>query len=166
MYDELAYMVEYDDLDKRLQLWIKENFTTCFTEDYVVDADSGEQVIKDKSKRSDLCLKPQNQINLNGEVRCSWYVWENGQLSTMIIIGWGWGRFYSYWPLSNRVLFRWTAKTEADAHTMSHLQLDTNLRASEQQQWFERDRCVTRMWCYLIQMGWRWCTGMWCLWIR
>ncbi|KAI7882271.1 hypothetical protein K492DRAFT_145306 [Lichtheimia hyalospora FSU 10163] len=67
MYDELAYMVEYNNLDKRLQLWIKENFTDCFTEDYVVDTESVEQVIKDKNKRSDLCLKPQNRIGLDDE---------------------------------------------------------------------------------------------------
>ena len=71
MYDELAYMVEYNNLDKRLQLWIKENFTDCFTEDYVVDTESVEQVIKDKNKRSDLCLKPQSRIGLDGEVCCS-----------------------------------------------------------------------------------------------
>lgn len=68
MYDELAYMVEYDDLDKRLQLWIKNNFTDCFTEDYVMDIGSVEQVIKNMNQRSDLRLKPQNQLGVDNEV--------------------------------------------------------------------------------------------------
>lgn len=68
MYDELAYMVEYDDLDKRLQLWIKNNFTDCFTEEHVMDIASVDQVIKNMNQRSDLCLKPQNQLGVDNEV--------------------------------------------------------------------------------------------------
>lgn len=74
MYDELAHIIVHNDLDMRLQLWIKENFTSCFTDNYVIDVEETESIIAAAAKNDEIGLKPSVRMHLDGEVRLLIYV--------------------------------------------------------------------------------------------
>ena len=68
VYDELAYMLEHNDLDKRMQLYISESITADFIERYVADVEAVETQIERDARNSDVTLKPQIWMNLDGQV--------------------------------------------------------------------------------------------------
>ncbi|KAG1141804.1 hypothetical protein G6F37_006431 [Rhizopus arrhizus] len=51
-YDELAYIFSEGNLDERLEMWIKENLTSDFTEFYLSTTDDALQYIDDVKKKS------------------------------------------------------------------------------------------------------------------
>lgn len=67
MYDELAYMLNEEDIDDRLQMWIKESMTSDFTEFYVVAASDAEDFIREAQSNQHLRLEPEIKMNLDAE---------------------------------------------------------------------------------------------------
>ncbi|KAI9475361.1 Fanconi anemia protein FancD2 nuclease-domain-containing protein [Zychaea mexicana] len=67
VYDELAYMLEHGDMDKRMQLYIAESITGDFIEQYVADAGAVEERITRDANRLEVPVKPQNWMNLDGQ---------------------------------------------------------------------------------------------------
>ncbi|KAG2226033.1 hypothetical protein INT45_002499 [Circinella minor] len=67
VYDELAYMLEHNDLDKRMQLYISESITADFIERYVADVEVVETHIEKDTRNLDITLKPQIWMNLDGQ---------------------------------------------------------------------------------------------------
>lgn len=78
LYDELAYMIANEALDERLQLWIKENMTSSFTDTYVEDREEALQIVDSAARNAELSLKPCIAMHLDGEVTSmitTFYIW-------------------------------------------------------------------------------------------
>jgi hypothetical protein len=65
-YDELSYFLSKKLLDKRLELWIKENVVSAFPDTYLFDSDELQMYIDNRDGNSP--LKPETWFNLDGEV--------------------------------------------------------------------------------------------------
>lgn len=65
IYDELAHLISEEDIDTRLQTWVKDNMTSDFTEYYVVaetDADVYMESVRDNQY---IKLEPEKMMNLD-----------------------------------------------------------------------------------------------------
>ena len=61
-------MLEHANLDKRMELYIKEQLTTDFIEQYVADIEEVDDRVEKDANRREVALKPQVLMNLDGEV--------------------------------------------------------------------------------------------------
>lgn len=67
IYDELAHLISEEDIDERLQIWVKDNLTSDFTEFYVeaeADADIYIENVKDNHY---IKLEPSKMMALDVE---------------------------------------------------------------------------------------------------
>ncbi|CAO3636846.1 unnamed protein product [Mucor hiemalis] len=67
MYDELAYMLSEEDIDDRLQMWIKDSMTSDFTDFYVITASEAENYIREAQSSHFVKLEPEIKMNLDAE---------------------------------------------------------------------------------------------------
>lgn len=65
MYDELAHMIMEEEIDERLQLWVKENMTSDFTEFYVATVTDADDYIVQRRNKGGLQLEPERQMELD-----------------------------------------------------------------------------------------------------
>jgi hypothetical protein len=65
-YDELSYFISQNILDKRLELWIKDNLVCAFPDIYAFDYDEMQLYVSEREDQSP--FKPQIWYNLDGEV--------------------------------------------------------------------------------------------------
>ncbi|KAM3582486.1 hypothetical protein VKS41_005132 [Umbelopsis sp. WA50703] len=64
-YDELSYFISQNILDKRLELWIKDNLVCAFPDIYAFDYDEMQLYVSEREDQSP--FKPQIWYNLDGE---------------------------------------------------------------------------------------------------
>lgn len=65
IYDELAHMILEEDIDQRLELWVKENMTSDFTEFYVSTTVDADAYIEESKNNGYLKLEPDRQMALD-----------------------------------------------------------------------------------------------------
>jgi hypothetical protein len=68
IYDELAHMFTEEKIDERLQLWVKENMASDFTEFYVEAISEALERIEEAKKQQYAKLLPGRHMSLDGEV--------------------------------------------------------------------------------------------------
>ncbi|CEP15345.1 hypothetical protein [Parasitella parasitica] len=65
IYDDLAHMIQEQDIDERLQLWVKENMTSDFTEFYMASVADADAYIQESRNNGYLKLEPDRQMELD-----------------------------------------------------------------------------------------------------
>lgn len=65
IYDELAHMIWEEDVDERLELWVKENMTSDFTEFYVIGSEDADEDIEEAKKSGYRKLEPERKMGLD-----------------------------------------------------------------------------------------------------
>lgn len=65
MYDELAHLIWEEDVDERLELWVKENMTTDFTEFYVIGSEDADEDIAAAKNNGYRKLEPERKMGLD-----------------------------------------------------------------------------------------------------
>ncbi|KAI9025258.1 Fanconi anaemia protein FANCD2 [Phycomyces nitens] len=67
VYDELAYTVRSGRLDRRFELWIRDNLTNVFLDNYVMDVVEATQKVESAQSNHDIAFKPELWMNLDNE---------------------------------------------------------------------------------------------------
>ncbi|GAN01786.1 Fanconi anemia, complementation group D2 isoform X2 [Mucor ambiguus] len=65
MYDELAHLIGEEDIDERLELWVKENMTLDFTEFYVISSEDADEDIAEAKNNEYRALEPERKMGLD-----------------------------------------------------------------------------------------------------
>lgn len=65
IYDELAHLINEHDIDERLQLWVKDNMTSDFTEYYVAAESDADMYMENVKNNQYLKLEPEKKMNLD-----------------------------------------------------------------------------------------------------
>lgn len=68
IYDELAHMFTEEKIDERLEVWVKENMASDFTEFYVESISDSLERINEAKKNQYVKLLPERHMSLDGEV--------------------------------------------------------------------------------------------------
>ncbi|KAK4518683.1 uncharacterized protein ATC70_008905 [Mucor velutinosus] len=65
MYDELAHLIWEQDIDERLELWVKENMTQDFTEFYIISSEDADEDIAEAKNNEYRGLEPERKMGLD-----------------------------------------------------------------------------------------------------
>lgn len=65
IYDELAHLINEEDIDERLQIWVKDNMTSDFTEYYVAADSDADAYMENLKNNMYIKLEPERRLNID-----------------------------------------------------------------------------------------------------